>query len=67
MQLRIDPKHERPTRGDIEVLHGVEFEIRCDGRCAWLMVDGVCAVRMVCRAPAPILVNDRRYGVKQAR
>src|SRR5215467_7902318 len=31
------------------------------------MVDGVCAVWMICRDHAPILVNDQRDGVKQVR
>jgi hypothetical protein len=65
MRLRVDPKQQAPTRGDIEVKHGVEFEIRSDGQFAWLMVDSVCAVRMICRDHAPILVNDQRHGVKQ--
>jgi len=67
MRLHVDPKQQAPTRRDIEVKHGAELEIRSDGRFAWLMVDGVCAVRMICRDHAPILVNDRRHGVKQAR
>jgi len=41
---------QAPTRGVIEVKHGVEFEIHSDGQFAWLMVDGVCAVWMICRA-----------------
>ena len=45
----------------------MEFEIRSDGQFAWLTVDGVCAVWMICRDHAPILVNDQRHGVKQVR
>jgi hypothetical protein len=65
MRLHVDPKEQRPTHGDIEVKHGAEFEIRSDGQFAWLMVDGVCTVRMICRDHAPILVTDQRHRLKR--
>jgi hypothetical protein len=65
MLLRGNPKQQQPIRGDIQVKHGVEFEIRSDGLFAWLMVDGVCEVRMICRDHAPILVTDQRDRPKR--
>ena len=45
---------------DVSVNHGVQIQVRPDGRIIWINVDGICTLRLILADNATIEVEDKR-------